>query len=175
MKPYSIILLCLLLTAGVVSAQSNAVLDFRNKYKDSGKYFSVKIEGGLLKTLSNVETNDPDSKELIRLINGIDAIDIHSISKSETHFGNDDYHDLMRRVKREKFEDLMVVNDSGGKINFMIKELKGKVSDLLLLVNNHDEFLVMNISGDIDLHAISKLSEKVNFKGSENLEKLKDE
>ena len=155
--------------------QSNAILDFQKRYKDSGKYFSVKIEGGLLKILSNVETNDPDAQELIKLINGIEAIDIHSISKTESNFTSEDAGAFMKKIKKEKFEDLMVVNDSDGKINFLIKESHGKISDLILLVNDKDEFLVMNISGDIDLHSIAKLSDKMNFKGAENLEKLKDE
>ena len=160
---------------GYLAAQSNAVLDFQNKYKDSGKYFNIRIEGGLLRVLSDVQSDDPDSRDFINLVKGIDAINIHSICKSETHFDDGDFTSLLHKVKREHFEDLMVVNGSDGKINFLIKELRGRVSDLLMLVNNDDEFLVMDISGDIDLHSIAKLSEKVNFKGSKDLEKLKDQ
>ncbi len=156
-------------------AQTDAIVDFQNKYRETGKYFNLRLEGGLLKILSDVETDDPDSRDLVKLIKGIEAIDVNSICKSEANFHEKDYSDLLKKIRKEKFEDLMVVNDRDGKINFLIKENHGKVSDLVLLVNHPDEFLVMNISGNIDLHAISRLSEKIDFKGSENLEKLKDE
>ena len=174
MKKIIITLTCLL-TAGSIYAQSNAIEEFQNKYHNTGKYFSLRIEGGILRTLASLNTDDPDTKDVVKLISGIDAIDIHSICKSETNFTGGDYNDLLKKIKREKFEDLMIVNDHDGRINFLIKESKGSVSDLVMLVNNLDEFLVMDISGNIDLHSIARLSEKMDFKGSENLEKLKDE
>jgi hypothetical protein len=174
MKKILFSLVCLL-TAGILHAQSNAIGDFENRYHSSGKYFSIRIEGGILKLLADLETDDQDTKDFIHLINGINSIDIHSICKSETHFDDSEFRELLGRVKSEKYEDLMVVKDHDSNINFLIKENKGRVSDLVMLVNNLDEFLVMNITGDIDMHSIAKLSEKVNCRGCENLEKLKDE
>ena len=156
-------------------AQTNAINDFQDKYHNSGKYFSLRIEGGLLRAIGSLDTDDPDTDEVLNLLKGITAIDIHSICKSETHFSGSDYNDMMRKIKNDKFEDLMVVNDSDSRINFMIRESRGRVSDLVMLVNDSDEFLVMNITGDIDLHSLARLSKKMDFKGCENLEKLKDE
>ena len=164
-----------LLIAGSMYAQTNAINDFQDKYHNSGKYFSLRIEGGLLRAIGSLDTDDPDTDEVLNLLKGITAIDIHSICKSETHFSGSDYNDMMRKIKNDKFEDLMVVNDSDSRINFMIRESRGRVSDLVMLVNDHDEFLVMNIAGDIDLHSLARLSKKMDFKGCENLEKLKDE
>ena len=174
MKKIIVTLTCLFF-AGSIYAQSDAIIDFQNKYHDTGKYFSLRIEGGILRALGNLETDDPDTDDMVKLIRGIDAIDIHSICKSETNFTGNDFNRFLRQIKNEKFEDLMVVNDHDGRINFLIRESKGRVSDLVMLVNDHDEFLVMNISGDIDLHSIARLSKKMEFKGSQDLEKLRDE
>ena len=164
-----------LLVAGITFAQSHAVEDFQNKYHNTGKYFSLRIEGGILRALADLDTDQPDDDDVIKLLKGINAIDIHSICKSEVNFDGSDYHDLLKRIRNEKFEDLMVVRDHDGNINFLIKESKGRVSDLVMLVDHTDEFLVMNITGDLDLRSLAHLSEKVDFKGSEDLEKLKDE
>ncbi len=152
--------------------QSNAVLEFHNKYKDNSRYLSFRIEGGLLKTLSNIETDDPEAGDFLKLISKIDAIDIHSINLEESKFDERSLQEFIRQIKREKFEDLMIVNEENKKINFLVKESGGRISDLLLLIDAPDDFTVLNISGDIDLHSLAKLSRSMDFKGSEELRKL---
>ncbi len=169
-----VFLLISMLTGGSLLAQSDVIRDFQNKYKDTGKYFSIRIEGGLLKTISDIDNDDPDSKDLVKLIRGIDGIEVRSISKSETGFGEQDYNSIMKKIRKDQFEDLMVVKDSDGRINFMVRETHGMIHDLVMLVNNADEFLLMNVSGDIDLHALARLSKNIDFKGSEDLQKLDD-
>ncbi len=170
-----IIFATLLILYVPLMAQPEAIADFQSKYHNTGKYFDLRIEGGILKILSNVETDDSDTQDLIKLINGIDVIDVNSICKSEAGFGDKDYMSLLKEIRGENFEDLMVVSERDEKINFLVKENRGLINDLVMLVNHPEEFLVMNISGNIDLHTLAKLSQKVNFKGSEDLEKLKEE
>ena len=171
-------ILTIILIIGIfnpIFSQSRAILEFHEKFKDNSKYFSLKIEGGILTSLSNISTDDADTKDLMDVISKIDAIDIHSINRLETKFDNNDLKDFLRKIRKENYEDLLIVNSDDSKTNFMIKESRGKVSDLLLLVNEDEEFIVINISGTIDLHNISKLSKNINFKGSEHLEELENE
>jgi hypothetical protein len=155
-----------------IFSQSRAIMEFHEKFKDNSKYFSLKIEGGILKGLSNVETDDADTKDLMNVISKIEAIDIHSINRAEAKFDDDDLKEFSRKIKKENFEDLLVVKNENSQTNFMIKESKGKVSDLLMMVDEADEFTVINISGNIDLNTISSLSKSINFKGSEHLADL---
>lgn len=156
-------------------AQSNALLDFHNMYKDYGDYFSFRIEGGLLKALSRIETDDPEAGDFLEMISKIDAIDIHSINVEESDFGENDLREITRRIKREKFEDLMTVIGEDKKINFLVRESRGKITDLLLMINHPEEFTILNISGEIDLSSISKLSKCMDFKGSGDLANLDKE
>ena len=64
MKKY-IILFALLLLGQAGFSQSQAVENFHNKYKDNGKYISVRIDGGILNILSGIETNDEEAREML--------------------------------------------------------------------------------------------------------------
>ncbi|HLF33408.1 MAG TPA: DUF4252 domain-containing protein [Cyclobacteriaceae bacterium] len=155
--------------------QSNALLEFHNKYKDYGDYFSFRIEGGLLKALSRIETDDPEAGDFLEMISKIDAIDIHSIHVKESDFGESDFREITRKIKKEKFEDLITVVGEDKKINFLVRESGGKITDLLLIINHPEEFTLLNISGEIDLSTISKLSKCMDFKGSGDLANLDKE
>jgi hypothetical protein len=162
----------LFLTGNIVNGQSKAVMNFHNKYKDNGKYLSVKIEGGLLKMLSNVETNDEDTQEFLDAVSKIEAIDVHSIDRSEDDFDESDIWRFKKEIRKEKYDELMIVRDGNSDVDFLIKERKGKISDLLLVVDEPDEFVIVNISGEIDLKTIAKVTENLDLKGKKHLEKL---
>jgi hypothetical protein len=152
--------------------QSQAIMDFQNKYKDNGKYLSVKIEGGLLKMLSNIETNDEDTQDFIDAVSKIEAIDVHSINRDEHDFDESDIKKFKKDVRKEKYDELMIVRDGDSDVDFLIKERKGKISDLLLVVDEPDEFIIVSISGEIDLKTIGRVTENLDLKGKKHLEKL---
>ena len=167
------ILLIIFLLAGYMGlCQSQAVMNFHNKYKDNGKYLSVKIEGGLLKMLSNVETNDEETQEFLDAVSKIEAIDVHSVNRDNGDFDESDINKFKKEIKKEKYDELLIVRDGDTDLDFLIKERKGKISDLLLVVDEPDEFIIVNINGDIDLKTIAKVTENLDIRGSKHLEKL---
>ncbi len=173
MKTY-LILFSLLLSSITAFSQSQAVMDFHNKYKDSGKYLSVRIDGGLLNLLSGIETNDEEAREMLDAMGKIDAINVHSIDRDEDDFQESDIDRFKRDVKKEKYDELMIVRDGDANVDFLIKEKKGKISDLLLVVDETDEFVIVSISGEIDMKTIAKITDNLDIKGSEHMDKLED-
>lgn len=171
MKTY-VILFTLLLTGLTCFGQSQAVMDFHNKYKDSGKYLSVRIDGGLLNLLSGIETNDEEAQEMLDAMGKIDAINVHSIDRDEDDFEESDINTFKRDVKKEKYDELMIVRDGDTDVDFLIKEKKGKISDLLLVVDEPDEFVIVNISGEIDMKTIAKITDNLDLKGCKHMDKL---
>ena len=167
-----LLIILLFLTGNIAVCQSQAVMNFHNKYKDNGKYLSVKIEGGLLKMLSNVETNDEDTQDFLDAVSKIEAIDVHSIDRNEENFDESGINKFKREIKKENYDELMIVRDGDSDVDFLIKERKGKISDLLLVVEEPDEFVIVNISGEIDLKTIAKVTENFDIKGKKHLEKL---
>jgi hypothetical protein len=170
----TIVLVFFMLAGYLGICQSQAVMNFHNKYKDNGKYLSVKIEGGLLKMLSNVETNDEDTQEFLDAVSKIEAIDVHSINRTESDFDESDINKFKKEVRKEKYDELMIVRDGDADIDFLVKEKKGKISDLLLVVDEPDEFVIVSISGEIDLKTIAKVTENLDIKGQKHLEKIEE-
>jgi hypothetical protein len=173
MKTY-ILLFTLLLTGLTCYGQSEAVMEFHNKYKDNGKYLSVRIDGGLLNLLSGIETNDEEAQEMLDAMGKIDAINVHSIDRDEDDFEDSDIDKFKRDVKKEKYDELMIVRDGDTDVDFLIKEKKGKISDLLLVVEEPDEFVIVNISGEIDMKTIAKITGNLDLKGCEHMDKLEE-
>jgi hypothetical protein len=169
-----IILSALLLSGLVAFSQSRAIEDFHNKYKNNGKYFSVRIDGGILNLLSGIETSDEEAQEMLDAISRIDAIDVHSINRNEDEFAESDISKFKKAVQKEKYDELMIVRDGDTDVDFLIKEKKGKISDLLLLVDEPDEFIIVSISGEIDLKTIADITENLDLKGSEHMGHLEE-
>ena len=157
------------------TAQNRSIREFQEKYREFGTYFSLRIDGGILKCLSSVETNNEEADEFMKMINEIEAIDIHTIGREEAGFDMIELEKFRKKIKRDKYEELMMVKDANGDLDFMIRESNGKISDLLLLVDGREEILVMNISGNIDLKHISNLGKKLDLKGMDHLEKIEDD
>jgi hypothetical protein len=171
----TILILTFFLLAGHMSiCQSQAVMDFHNKYKDNGKYLSVKIEGGLLKMLSSVETNDEDTKEFLNAVSKIEAIDVHSVDRKDGDFNESDIKKFKKDISKENFDELMIVRDGDSDIDFLIKEYKGTIRNLLFVVDDPDEFVIVSISGDIDLKTIAKITQNMDIKGSKHLDRLEE-
>jgi len=173
MKTY-IILFSLLLLGKTGFGQSQAVMEFHDKYKDNGKYLSVRIDGGILNMLSGIKTNDEEAQEMLNAMSKIDAINVHSIDRDEDEFAESDIEKFKKNVQKDKYDELMIVRDGDTYVDFLIKEKKGKISDLLLVVDEPDEFIIVSISGEIDLKTIAEIADNLDLKGSHHMEKLEE-
>ncbi len=174
MKKPIISLLLVFLAVGAF-AQSSAVLNFHERFKNNGKYLSVRIEGGLLKILSNIETDDEDAQDMIKVLSKLESIDLHAIDKNEKDFNSAYVKDFKNAIKKEKYEELMIVRDGDTKVDFLVKEKKGKISDLLMVIDENNEFVLLSFSGEIDLQALARLSGELDIKGAKHLRKMEEQ
>jgi hypothetical protein len=173
MKKLIFTLVFVFLTA-VLFGQITAIQEFHNKYKDNGKYITVHIEGGLLKVLSNIDTEDEDTDDLLNVISKLEGIDLHAIDKREAGFSEKDIKKLKKEIRKEKFDELLLVREGETNIDFLVKEKNGKISDLLLLIDEAHEFVVLNFTGEIDLAALTRLSDELDIKGAKHLKKMEE-
>jgi hypothetical protein len=66
----------------------------------------------------------------------------------------------------------MSVRDKDKDMKFYIKESGGKISELVMIMGGTDDFMVMSLFGEIDLKQISKIGQRMDVSGLENLQKL---
>lgn len=158
------------------------------KYSDNENVTYVSIKPKMFQMLAkmDINTDDPEAQEYINMVNSITSF------KTMATDDKDISSDIVKWVKSRSasLEELMVVKDNGVNMTFYIKEGKDEdhVSELLMFVNGLEavtknsnieingkkrsiETVVISITGDIDLNQISKLANKMNLPGGDELEK----
>jgi hypothetical protein len=125
----------------------------------------------------DLESNDPEAKEYLELVNNLDNIKIYSTENKELG-ERMDAAVATYLSKSPKLSELMRVKDDGKNIKFYSKEGKSDnfVSELLMhlrgYIDGEDRTIIMSITGKIDLKKISKLTSDLNMPGSEELKNI---
>jgi hypothetical protein len=79
------------------------------------------------------------------------------ISKSESDFDKNQYKDLVGKYHNEEFEDLMTIRSEGSNLNVFIKEKDKVTKGLVILLDNDDDFAILDIKGAVPLDRVAEL------------------
>jgi len=79
---------------------------------------------------------------------------------------------LLSKLNASGYEELMTVKEENEEVRFMIREIGGKIAELVMITGGEGSSVV-SISGDLDLKTIADLSGKMGIEELENLEKVK--
>ncbi len=173
MKKLIITTIMVYLVAFQVNAQDTAITSLFDKYADNEELTKVNISQKMFSLFTNLEPDDPDTKELTDAISKLKGVKILAADSIDN--GMKYYQEAKKRVQDTQFEELMSVRDGGKDMVFMIKESNGVINELLMLVGGDYQFVAMSLFGEIDLKQISKLSKGMNMKGMEYLENIEKE
>eukprot|EP00825_Cyclidium_porcatum_P005505 TRINITY_DN12685_c0_g1_i1.p1 TRINITY_DN12685_c0_g1~~TRINITY_DN12685_c0_g1_i1.p1 ORF type:complete len:394 (-),score=47.96 TRINITY_DN12685_c0_g1_i1:599-1780(-) len=150
MKLKHVLFTILMCFASMTFAQNKLV----EKFGDMNGVTSVYISKSMLQMMPNMKTEGIDIGGIAGKLESIliltsEKASISNMMKSEvTHFAYD-----------RKYEELMRVKDEGSKVTFYIKKKNnGKISELVMLVDEHPEFVFMQIMGDMTLQDIQKIT-----------------
>jgi len=169
------ILVAFMITPMLMSAQG--VFD---SYEDENDVTSVVVTKNMFKLLAkiDVETDDPDVKEYMQMVNSLNNMKVF-ITENKT-VGARMKADVQKYVGTSKgLEELMRIKDDGKNVKFYSKEGSDEnhVSELLMFLDGEmdgkEGTVVMSITGNIDLKQISKLTKQLNVPGSEELKNVK--
>lgn len=161
-------ILVMVLIAGVVQAQDDAISKFFSKYMERDDFSRVYISpkmmqmaGGFLKSAAK-EGNDKDAQEMGELISKVKGIRILSGEKVD---GLSLFKEAMGTLNRNKYEDLMDVQDKEGSLKFMVREENGKVAELLMISGSKSEFTLLSMLGSFTYQDLNMLAEKTDLPG----------
>jgi len=155
-----------------VSAQSDSMSKFFNKYQNDETFSQVTISGKMFSMMANISGDTEEEKAMINSISKIKGLKI--LSKSEARNSRELYKEAISMIPANTFEELMSIRDKDKDMKFYTKEAGGKISELVMVMGGNEEFMVLSLFGEIDLKDISKIGKSVNIDGMENLEKVKD-
>jgi hypothetical protein len=136
----------------------NSINQFVKKYKGQENITHVSLPGWVLRLSASVVSK----KEM-------EGVDLKAIAKKIAHLSiltfdnttpnSEDVTQLIKGLKAENYEDLIMIRHGKEKINIMIKESKDIVRQLVILVNGNkkDDFVLLSISGKFTMDDINKV------------------
>ncbi|HNX84225.1 MAG: DUF4252 domain-containing protein [Bacteroidales bacterium] len=169
MKKQLILVLILSALAIPMQAQTSPVDDLFEKYDGKEGFTSVYISSKMFSLLSKIDSNDEEFRNLVTRINGIRILSIDSADNTtRLNFATE----LMPKLRRNGFEELMTVKEEDDNVFFMIREVGDRIAELVMVTGGHGS-TVVSIRGNLDLKTIASLSKSVGIDELEGLENVK--
>lgn len=173
MKKILIIPILLLSLVFKAQAQDDAIQKFFSNYMEDDRFSRVYISpkmmqmaGGFLKNNSD---NDQDAEDLGTLIQKVKGIRILS---SEEVNGQALYNEALSTLTKNKYEELMDVQDKGSSLKFMVREEGGLVRELLMLSGDKGgQFTLLSMLGAFTYEDLNMLAEKTDIPGMDSYNK----
>ncbi len=161
--------ICLVFCCEATWSQNSAVRQFFERYEDDPDFSVVEISPKMFELMSRLSTEaEEDIDELVQTITGLKVL----IKEGK---GHQLYDEAFAELSQIKFEELLKVRDKDENIRFMVNESADKViNELVLLVGGDSSFVMLDLTGNINLRSISKIGKALDVPGSEHLEKLED-
>ena len=164
-----------------------------DKFEDMDGVTSVIVNQKMFKMLAdlNIQTDDPDAQEVMGMVNKITGLKV--LTTGDEKISADMNSTVNSYLKSSNLQELMRIKDGDQTVKFYVKEGKddNHVKELLMFVNGLKEItkdqditingkkreietVLLSLTGDIDLRQISKLTNKMNMPGGDQLKKVNE-
>jgi len=162
-----------------------------DKFEDMDGVTSVIVNQKMFKMLMDlqIQTDDPEAQEMIDMVGKITGLKV--LTTGDDKISADMNSTFSSYLKSANLQELMRIKDGDQTVKFYVKEGKddNHVKELLMFVNGLKEMtkgqdiningqkreietVLLSLTGDIDLRQISKLTNKMNVPGGDQLKKV---
>ena len=151
----------LLLATGCSREPASFEEEVRMTYQNKRGFFYIKVPPALLTLVlkSAGDKNIPEFLGNARQV-GIIAFGEGFPAAKNTELVTS----LEEMINRYDYEDLITISDHESRISMKLKEEKGKVSELIILVSKPGEsVMVLTLSGDIDIQTVAGLAADFDY------------
>jgi len=146
-----------------VADNLNAIDEYFQNFVDDDRFSVVYISGKLFQMLGSLDKetvrmeNDKDAEALIEIAQDMQGLRILSTDEDVDEL----YESAKKKINTSIYEPLMTVRGKDGdNMELLVRENKGKISELLLL-SGGDEFVLMSFVGNLDMEKISKMAKEI--------------
>lgn len=169
MKRQALIILMLTAISASLCGQKSPVDDLFDRYNGKEGFTSVYISSKMFSLLARIDSDDEEFRNLVTRIKGIRILSLDSTAVVR---GINFASELMPGLRRNGYEELMTVREQSGDVFFMIREVGGRIAELVMITGGGGTSVV-SIQGDLDLKTIASLSGSMGIDELEELEKVK--
>lgn len=164
-----------------------------DKYEDNEEVTSVVLTKKVFKMLADIKLDlgNADDQEIYDAIGEITGLKV--LTTGDVKVASQIKADVAKHLKSANLEELMRIKDGDQTVKFYVKEGKddNHVKELLMYVSGLKEAMkdnditingerremetvILSLTGDIDLRQVSKLANKMDLPGGDQLEKVND-
>lgn len=146
-------------------SQTPVIKSFYDKYKNMDKVQDVQLQGWLLE-LASTFTDEESAGNLLKKITQLRVL----IMDEGNLVSPQEYKSLLKEVKKSQFEELIQIKDGDQKIEFLIREKGETITDVLVVINGLDDFVMLSLEGKLKFSDLNDLN--IEIEGAEHFQKL---
>lgn len=161
------------LIAASAFSQNDGITRFFNQYMEDERFTVVSVSPKMFSLVSKISTDDEDWEKFREVIGGLTGLRV--LTADSISNGVSMYKEALGKVPTGEYSELLTVRDGQENVRIWTKDNGNIINELLLLVGSPDEFVLLSLTGKIDLDKVSELSKDLNIKGVEHLDKVKKE
>jgi hypothetical protein len=167
MKKFLFFIFILLTVNQLAQAQTESIDRFVRKYKRSatGEKVDITVPGWLIRFgMRFIDEKDMEGVDIQAIARKISEVRIVSI-EGGGKVPHSEFQKLINDAKAENFEELLNIRDSGDNVHIMVREKKGFIRDLFIMVQESSgEFVLLDIGGKFTMDDISRAIQDVQVK-----------
>lgn len=171
MKKILLMLPFYFLFTAVAPAQNDAINRFFNQYMEDERFTVVFVSPKMFTLVSKISTDDPDWEKFREVVGGLTGLRVLTADSIDS--GLKLYKEALGKVPTTEYAELLTVRDGKENVRIWVKDAGNVIHELLLLVGSPDEFVLLSLTGTIDLDKISELSKGLDIDGVKHLDKVK--
>ncbi|MBK6931640.1 MAG: DUF4252 domain-containing protein [Saprospirales bacterium] len=171
MKKTILLLPFLFILAAALPAQNDAINRFFNQYIDDERFTVVFVSPKMFSLVSKISTEDEDWEKFREVVGGLTGLRV--LTSDSLGNGLQLYKEALSKVPAGEYSELLTVRDGKENVRIWVKDSGNIINELLLLVGSPDEFVLLSLTGKIDLDKISTLSKGLDIEGVRHLDKVK--
>jgi len=164
-----------------------------DKYEDMDEVASIIVNSKMFQMLAtiDVDMDDPEAQEYFDMVKKIENFKV--MTTGDEAISASMKADVDKYLRSANLEELMRIKDGDQNVKFYVSEGKDSnhVKELLMFITGLKEAMkdndvtingkkrefetvLLSLTGDIDLRQVSKITQKMDIKGGEHLEKVGD-
>lgn len=162
----------LFLLAQAQAQQTTAIEKFYQKYESNEAFTVVYISQHMFSLFADLEVEDKEDQMVLEVLQDLQGLHILVTEENPERY----YQEAIKLVKDPAYEVLMKLREEETRLQFFVKKNGKTIDELLLLVQeDDDEFVLISITGVIDLKKIAALAGAMEIEGLEHLKHVKTE